>query len=152
MLAAIESTPRDLFTPDLFLERAWEDVRRNGGAAGIDRVTITDVEKYGVSRLLDEVTAALREQKSVSLEVCDIRLVLGVSIATLDDMKVLYSGFDLCSPSTSVSMTINGPAAMLFCFYVAAAERQGVDIGKLQELDYDRATSYSRSTTVPATS
>ena len=35
----------------------------------------------------------------------------GVSIATLDDMKVLYSGFDLTSPSTSVSMTINGPGA-----------------------------------------
>ena len=33
----------------------------------------------------------------------------GVSIATLDDMKVLYDGFDLCSPTTSVSMTINGP-------------------------------------------
>ena len=43
------------------LERAWEDVRRNGGAAGIDRITITDVEEYGVSRLLDEVAAALRE-------------------------------------------------------------------------------------------
>src|SRR5215207_6083567 len=43
----------------------------------------------------------------------------GVSIATLDDMKVLYDGFDLCDPSTSVSMTINGPAptilAMFFC-------------------------------------
>lgn len=34
----------------------------------------------------------------------------GVSIATLEDMKVLYDGFDLCSPTTSVSMTINGPA------------------------------------------
>ena len=34
----------------------------------------------------------------------------GVSIATLDDMKVLYDGFDLCAPTTSVSMTINGPA------------------------------------------
>ena len=43
------------------LERAWEDVRRNGGAAGIDRITIADVEEYGVSRLLDEVAAALRE-------------------------------------------------------------------------------------------
>ena len=41
------------------LERAWEDVRRNGGAAGIDRVSVTDVEEYGVSRLLDEVTAAV---------------------------------------------------------------------------------------------
>ena len=36
----------------------------------------------------------------------------GVSIATLDDMKVLYDGFDLCDPTTSVSMTINGPAPM----------------------------------------
>ena len=43
------------------LERAWEDVRRNGGAAGIDRVTIADVEEYGVSRLLDEVAARLQE-------------------------------------------------------------------------------------------
>ena len=43
------------------LERAWEDVRRNGGAAGIDRITITDVEEYGVARLLDEVAAALKE-------------------------------------------------------------------------------------------
>ena len=34
----------------------------------------------------------------------------GVSVATLDDMRVLYSGFDLCDPTTSVSMTINGPA------------------------------------------
>ena len=33
----------------------------------------------------------------------------GVNVATLDDMKVLYGGFDLCSPTTSVSMTINGP-------------------------------------------
>src|SRR5690606_30832439 len=37
----------------------------------------------------------------------------GVSIATLDDMKKLYSGFDLCDPKTSVSMTINGPAPMI---------------------------------------
>ncbi len=36
----------------------------------------------------------------------------GVSVATLDDMKKLYSGFDLCAPTTSVSMTINGPAPM----------------------------------------
>jgi len=43
------------------LERAWEDVRRNGGAAGVDRVTIADVQEFGVSRLLDEVAAALRE-------------------------------------------------------------------------------------------
>ncbi|MDB5008463.1 MAG: scpA 2 [Mucilaginibacter sp.] len=45
----------------------------------------------------------------------------GVSIATLDDAKKLYSGFDLCSPSTSVSMTINGPAPMLLGFFMNAA-------------------------------
>jgi len=43
------------------LDRAWEDVRRNRGAAGIDRVSLADVEEYGVSRLLGELAAELRE-------------------------------------------------------------------------------------------
>ncbi len=45
----------------------------------------------------------------------------GVSIATLDDAKKLYSGFDLCHPATSVSMTINGPAPMLLGFFMNTA-------------------------------
>jgi methylmalonyl-CoA mutase len=45
----------------------------------------------------------------------------GVSIATVDDAKKLYSGFDLCSPKTSVSMTINGPAPILLAFFMNAA-------------------------------
>jgi len=45
----------------------------------------------------------------------------GVSIATLDDAKKLYSGFDLCDAATSVSMTINGPAPMLLGFFMNAA-------------------------------
>ena len=45
----------------------------------------------------------------------------GVSIATLDDMKVLYGGFDLCAPSTSVSMTINGPAPTLLAMFLNTA-------------------------------
>ena len=45
----------------------------------------------------------------------------GVSIATVDDAKKLYSGFDLCDPKTSVSMTINGPAPMLLAFFLNAA-------------------------------
>ena len=45
----------------------------------------------------------------------------GVSIASLDDAKKLYSGFDLCSPTTSVSMTINGPAPMILAFFMNAA-------------------------------
>jgi methylmalonyl-CoA mutase len=51
----------------------------------------------------------------------------GVSIATLDDMKVLYSGFDLCSPSTSVSMTINGPAPMLLAMFFNTAIDQQIE-------------------------
>ena len=45
----------------------------------------------------------------------------GVSIATLDDLEVLYSGFDLCSPNTSVSMTINGPAPSILAMFMNAA-------------------------------
>ena len=45
----------------------------------------------------------------------------GVSIATVDDAKKLYSGFDLTNPKTSVSMTINGPAPMLLAFFMNAA-------------------------------
>jgi isobutyryl-CoA mutase len=51
----------------------------------------------------------------------------GVSIATLDDMKVLYSGFDLCDPKTSVSMTINGPAPTILAFYMNTAIDQQMD-------------------------
>ncbi|HLJ38953.1 MAG TPA: methylmalonyl-CoA mutase family protein [Steroidobacteraceae bacterium] len=51
----------------------------------------------------------------------------GVSIATLDDMKKLYSGFDLCAPTTSVSMTINGPAPMLLAMFMNTAVDQQVE-------------------------
>ena len=54
----------------------------------------------------------------------------GVAISSLADMETLFDGIPLDQVSTS--MTINGPAAMLFCFYVAAAERQGVSIADLQ--------------------
>ncbi|MCX9155613.1 methylmalonyl-CoA mutase family protein [Niveibacterium sp. 24ML] len=51
----------------------------------------------------------------------------GVSIATLDDLKVLYSGFDLCAPNTSVSMTINGPAPTILAMYLNAAVDQQLE-------------------------
>jgi len=51
----------------------------------------------------------------------------GVSIATLDDMKRLYSGFDLCDPATSVSMTINGPAPMILAMFMTTAIDQQVE-------------------------
>jgi isobutyryl-CoA mutase len=51
----------------------------------------------------------------------------GVSICTLDDMKKLYAGFDLCAPNTSVSMTINGPAPIILAMYFNTAIAQQVD-------------------------
>ncbi len=54
----------------------------------------------------------------------------GVAISSLADMETLFDGIPLDQVSTS--MTINGPAALLFCFYVAAAERQGVDLAQLR--------------------
>ena len=72
----------------------------------------------------------------------------GVSIATVDDAKKLYSGFDLCDPKTSVSMTINGPAPMLLAFFMNAAidqmcekyiEENGLweEVMKIQKIKYE---------------
>jgi methylmalonyl-CoA mutase len=51
----------------------------------------------------------------------------GVSICTLEDVKVLYDGFDLCAPNTSVSMTINGPAPMMLAMFLNTAIHQQMD-------------------------
>jgi isobutyryl-CoA mutase len=64
----------------------------------------------------------------------------GVSVATLDDAKKLYSGFDLCDPSTSVSMTINGPAPMILAFFMNTAidqecERYIIEHGLQEEVE-----------------
>ncbi|RLV56162.1 methylmalonyl-CoA mutase [Aeromicrobium phragmitis] len=57
----------------------------------------------------------------------------GVSVATLDDMKVLYDGFDLVAPTTSVSMTINGPAPTVLAFFLNTAIDQQVDAFRERE-------------------
>ncbi len=57
----------------------------------------------------------------------------GVSIATLDDMKVLYGGFDLCDPNTSVSMTINGPAPTLLAMFLNTAADQQTDKFRIEK-------------------
>jgi len=60
----------------------------------------------------------------------------GVSICCLDDMKKLYSGFDLCEPNCSVSMTINGPAPMLVAYFMnAAIDQQCEKYIKANELE-----------------
>jgi len=65
----------------------------------------------------------------------------GVSIATLDDMKKLYSGFDLCEPSTSVSMTINGPAPMLLAMFMNTAIDQRAERYLRSEGRWEQAQS-----------
>ena len=71
----------------------------------------------------------------------------GVSICTLDDMKKLYSGFDLVDPNTSVSMTINGPAPMILAFYFNTAidqqvEKKEKELGrKLSAQEYEQVKS-----------
>ena len=72
----------------------------------------------------------------------------GVSIATLDDMKVLYSGFDLCSPQTSVSMTINGPAPTILAMFFNTAIDQQVE--KLGRKPTDRELAEIRAKTLSA--
>jgi methylmalonyl-CoA mutase len=75
----------------------------------------------------------------------------GVSIATVDDAKKLYSGFDLCSPKTSVSMTINGPAPIILAFFMNAAidqecekyiEQHGMwnEVKKVSEMKYQHTS------------
>ena len=54
----------------------------------------------------------------------------GVSIATVDDMKILYKGFDLIDPNTSVSMTINGPAPIMLAFFLNTAIDQQITVFK----------------------
>ena len=68
----------------------------------------------------------------------------GVSIATLDDMKVLYSGFDLCAPTTSVSMTINGPAPMLLAMFMNTAIDQQVEKFQQQNSREPTADEYQK--------
>ena len=64
----------------------------------------------------------------------------GVSIATLDDMRALYAGFDLCDPSTSVSMTINGPAPTILAMFLNTAIDQHPELDRAQVLRMVRGT------------
>jgi methylmalonyl-CoA mutase len=69
----------------------------------------------------------------------------GVSVATLDDAKKLYSGFDLCDPKTSVSMTINGPAPILLAFFMNTAIDQLCEKWITENGEWDRVEEYIRN-------
>jgi len=66
----------------------------------------------------------------------------GVSIATLDDAKKLYSGFDLCNEKTSVSMTINGPAPIMLAFFLNAAIDQACEKWLREKGEWHRVADY----------
>lgn len=68
----------------------------------------------------------------------------GVSICTLEDVKKLYAGFDLCSPNTSVSMTINGPAPIMLAFFLNCAIDQQVDKFKKKQGRAPSSDEYER--------
>jgi methylmalonyl-CoA mutase len=68
----------------------------------------------------------------------------GVSICTLDDVKVLYSGFELCAPGTSVSMTINGPAPIILAMFLNTAIDQQVDKFQAENGSDPTADQYAR--------
>ncbi|MCP4868772.1 MAG: methylmalonyl-CoA mutase family protein [Proteobacteria bacterium] len=67
----------------------------------------------------------------------------GVSVATLDDMKILYGGFDLCGPTTSVSMTINGPAPILLAMFLNTAIDQQVEVWTAEHGRSPNATEHA---------
>lgn len=76
----------------------------------------------------------------------------GVSVCTLDDMKKLYKGFDLCDPLTSVSMTINGPAPIILAMFMNAAidqqvEKKEAELGrKLTKEEYEQVKAWTLQT------
>jgi methylmalonyl-CoA mutase len=68
----------------------------------------------------------------------------GVSICSLDDMKALYDGFELCAPNTSVSMTINGPAPIILAMFLNAAIDQQVDTYRAEKGSEPSPEEYQR--------
>jgi methylmalonyl-CoA mutase len=106
------------------LKRADEDPTRmfagEGGPSDTNKRFKLLSESYPAKRLstaFDSVTLYGRDP-DVRPDIYGKIGTSGVSICTLDDLKVLYSGFDLCAPNTSVSMTINGPAPMMLAMFM----------------------------------
>ncbi len=123
------------FTAGLFpLKRVDEDPTRmfagEGGPSDTNRrfrLLSGDYEAKRLSTAFDSVTLYGCDPE----ERADIYGKIGtsgVSVCTVDDVRVLYDGFDLCAPNTSVSMTINGPAPIILAMFLNAAIDQQVDV------------------------
>jgi methylmalonyl-CoA mutase len=122
------------FTSGVFpLKRVWEDPTRMFAGEGDPARTNQRFKLLSANYEAKRLSTAF---DSVTLYGCDPEDrpdvygkvgTSGVSICTLDDVKVLYDGFDLSAPNNSVSMTINGPAPMILAMFLNAAIDQKVD-------------------------
>ncbi len=133
--ALLENLPgRFPFTAGVFpLKREGEDPTRMFAGEGTPERTnkrfhlvSLGLPAKRLSTAFDSVTLYGRDP-SAQLDVWGKVGTSGVSVATLDDMKKLYSGFDLCAPTTSVSMTINGPAPAILAMFMNTAVDQQVE-------------------------
>ena len=128
------------YTSGVFpFKRDWEDPKRQfAGEGGPDRTNkrfhylCRHDEAKRLSTAFDSVTL-YGEDPHEKPDIFGKIGESGVSICTLDDMKKLYAGFDLCSPSTSVSMTINGPAPIMTAMFFNTAIDQQVDAFKKEK-------------------
>ncbi len=122
------------YTTGVFpLKRADEDPTRmfagEGGPADTNRrfkLLSSNYEAKRLSTAFDAVTL-FGYDPEVRPDIYGKIGTSGVSICNLDDVKVLYDGFDLCAPSTSVSMTINGPAPIMLAMFMNTAIAQQTD-------------------------
>ena len=115
-------------------KRSWEDPRRQfAGEGGPERTNkrfhfvCRNDEAKRLSTAFDSVTL-YGEDPAEQPDVFGKIGESGVSICTLEDMKKLYAGFDLCSPNTSVSMTINGPAPIMTAMFFNTAIDQQLEM------------------------
>ena len=132
----LENVPGEFpYTAGVFpLKRAWEDPKRQFAGEGPPERTnerfhylSKDDEAKRLSTAFDSPTLYGHDPDETP-DVFGKVGESGVAISTLDDVKRLYDGFDLCAPNTSVSMTINGPAPIMLAMFMNAAIDQQIDV------------------------
>ncbi|MBW2241634.1 MAG: cobalamin-dependent protein [Deltaproteobacteria bacterium] len=145
------------FTAGVFpFKRAEEDpARMFAGEGGPERtnrrfhLVSTGQPATRLSTAFDSVTLYGRDPAE-RLDVYGKVGTSGVSVCTLDDAKRLYSGFDLCDPTTSVSMTINGPAPMVLALFLNVAIDQGVEKHLLETGELEAVRTRLGGDTLPS--
>ncbi|WAA12202.1 fused isobutyryl-CoA mutase/GTPase IcmF [Fervidibacillus halotolerans] len=147
------------FTAGVFpFKRQWEDPKRQFAGEGTPERTnrrfhylSKDDQAKRLSTAFDSVTL-YGEDPDYRPDIYGKIGESGVSVCTLDDMKKLFKGFDLCHPQTSVSMTINGPAPIILAMFMNTAIDQQVEVEEeslgrpLTEEEYERVKAYTLQT------